>query len=648
MKICLALLLILCLTLLSPARAGETNAPTPREILSAALVKLAGVVEPQPGAAPQTFSASVIITHAEGLPKALVGQKARLAFQAPDRLQLSAKVEDKPLIVGRDGQELWVYAPEKKFGVVGLPGLPRFSTAPEKKDKTELEPIKLPILKEQLLLVPLLAKITMLPPETNDGVRCVVISGAPPPEAVKTFRLLPFTIAVAIRETDSLPARIEFNSGRGLNLRAQLSDVKLTEPWPAGKWKIPAGPEDKIERTALSHLTRFFESAAAQASETIPTLPPATGTRRVIATEGNGRLEDIDGTRVLFLKGTPEEMGRQHGVLLKPQIREVTERMLYGVGVGSSFTKGRWFFGEIEHAQSRLGPFISERTYREMDALALASGLEKEEVRLVNFFSELFHCSGFALYGSATAGGKMYHGRVLDYLKGVGLEQSATVTIFQPDQGHAWVNVGYAGSVGSVTAMNAKHISIGEMGGRGEGNWDGKPMAQLMREVMEKAATLDEAVAILRRGPRTCEYFYVIADANSRRAVGIAATPEKFEIIQAGESHPALPHAIKDAVLMSAGDRYEALAGRVKSKLGKFDTTSARDLMTRPVCMNSNIHSVLFEPETLDFWVANADSKNVASHTRYTRYNLAELLKGPPTSEQTTPGSAAKLKIATD
>jgi hypothetical protein len=45
--------------------------------------------------------------------------------------------------------------------------------------------------------------------------------------------------------------------------------------------------------------------------------------------------------------------------------------------------------------------------------------------------------------------------------------------------------------------------------------------------------------------------------------------------------------------------------------------------------MGSNIHSVLFAPETLEFWVANADSKNVASHTRYTHYNLEELLRKP-------------------
>jgi len=272
-------------------------------------------------------------------------------------------------------------------------------------------------------------------------------------------------------------------------------------------------------------------------------------------------------------------------------------------------------------------PFTDPRYIREMDSMALAAGLPREELRVANFFPELFHCCGFALFGKATEGGKMYHGRILDYIRGLGLEQNAMVIVMQPDKGNAWVNISYAGFVGSVMAMNEKHISIGEMGGRGEGNWDGKPMAQLVREVMEKANTLDEAVVIMRKGPRTCEYYYVIADAKTKRAVGIAATPDKFEVIEAGASDPQLPHAIKDSVLMSAGDRYEELARRVKAGHGRFDAGSARDLMKRPVCMTSNIHSVLFEPESLDFWVAIADSENPAAHARYTHYNLAELLK---------------------
>ena len=45
-------------------------------------------------------------------------------------------------------------------------------------------------------------------------------------------------------------------------------------------------------------------------------------------------------------------------------------------------------------------------------------------------------------------------------------------------------------------------------------------MAELVREVMEKANTLDEAVEIMRKGPRTCEYYYVISDAKIQQRGG--------------------------------------------------------------------------------------------------------------------------------
>ena len=205
--------------------------------------------------------------------------------------------------------------------------------------------------------------------------------------------------------------------------------------------------------------------------------------------------------------------------------------------------------------------------------------------------------------------------------------------VYQPNYGNAWVNLGYAGFIGSVTAMNEKGISIGEMGGAGYGDWDGKPMAELMREVMEKANTLDEAVAIMRNSARTCHYYYVVSDGKSKQAVGISASPTEFRVVHPGEAVPQLPHAFDDAVLLSAGSRYEELAARVKAGYGAFTPDSARDLMTRPVCMGSNIQSVLFEPDTLDFWVANADASHVASAARYTHYNLRELLK----SEAPTP-----------
>lgn len=626
----ISLRLVVFLSLALLGRAAEITNPTPAQVFSSVLNNLADIIEPPEGTPPRTFTATLKVVKAEGWPKSAVGQSARLAYQAPDRITATATVEGKAYSLGRNQQQLWLHAAAKKFGVVGLPGVAKFASAPDKLDSTRLGDLKLPLPREQLNLLALAMDAETPTTETIEGVSCRVLHLTPRSEALGLLNLSPFRLRIWVRDTDQLPARISYSDGKKINVDVEVQQPTLGAPWTDNQWKIRAAAGDKIETTALVHLSRFANIAVAMLENKWPApLGPATGERRVVATEGQGRLERIDGTRVLFVKGTPEEMGQQHGKLLRREIRRVVDRILYGVGVGSSFEKGRWFFGEIEEAQGRLAQFMDPRYVREMDAIAAASGCEKEEVRLANYFPELFHCSGFAVFGEATHGGKLYHGRILDYLRGVGLEQNAVVIVSQPDQGNAWVNVSYAGFVGSVTAMNEKHVAIGEMGGRGEGQWDGKPMAQLVREVMEKADTIDEAVAIMRQGPRTCEYYYVISDAKSKRAVGIASTPTKFETVWAGEAHPRLPHAIKDAVLMSAGDRYENLVKRVKENYGKLDAQGARDLMSRPVAMNSNIHSVLFEPETLDFWVANADAKNVASHTRYTRYNLKELLQAP-------------------
>ncbi len=623
-RVPLVLALALLLPRLAPAQASDTNSV---QLLGSALARLAAIVEPPTNEAPATFTTTLKILKADGLPKELVGHEFELAFQAPDHARLAARWNDQDFVLCRDQQEVWVYEPARKFGLRGSPDVPLFSTAPDRKDTTPLGPIKLPLPAAQLLVLPLLMDLETLPAEKVGTTPCRVLKATPKPEAVSGFKLPRGTFQLWLRESDSLPLRVAYREANGTDLELELVNPQLGPAWQADQWKPHPADGDRIESVARSHVTRFLSVALEMLGNKIPPLGPATGERRVLAREGQGRLELIDGTRVLFLKGTPEEMGRQHGTLLKKDIGDLIDHILYGVGVGSSFAKGRWFFGEIESAQKRLTPFMDPCYFREMDALADAGGFPREEVRLANFFPELFHCSGFALFGSATVGGRLYHGRILDYLRGMGLEQHAVVIVLQPDQGNAWVNVSYSGFIGSVTAMNERHLAIGEMGGRGEGRWDGKPMAELVREVMEKASTLEEAVAIMRKGPRTCEYYFVISDAKARRAVGIAATPDKFETIWPGQSHSLLPHAIPDAVLMSAGDRYEELARRVQANLGKLDAAGARDLMKRPVCMPSNIHCALFAPDTLELWVANADAQNPAAHTRFTRYNLAELLQ---------------------
>ncbi|MBS0264379.1 MAG: peptidase C45 [Planctomycetes bacterium] len=354
---------------------------------------------------------------------------------------------------------------------------------------------------------------------------------------------------------------------------------------------------------------------------------------QTVARCGQGWLELVDGYPVLHLKGTPYEMGYQHGALYKQHVRENMDNLLVKRGdqtvqVGPLKVKPRSVIDSITAVQKKHVP---EKYWEELRGLSAAADIKYQDAVAGNFIPELFHCSGFAIMNTATKDGTLYHGRVLDYAIDWELQDHAVLIVAEPEGGIPFVNVTYAGFIGSVTGMNAKSVSVGEMGGRGIGHWAGVPMAFLVREVLERGGDLDEAIAIFRDNPRTCQYFYVVADGKTNRAVGMEASWDRFELIESGAAHPLLPTPVKDTVLMSAGDRYKELARRTQAGQGVFDADSALKLMDCPVAMKSNLHNVLFAPRSTRLWVANAShDKQPAANQKYYAFQLTDLLARKP------------------
>ncbi len=367
--------------------------------------------------------------------------------------------------------------------------------------------------------------------------------------------------------------------------------------------------------------------------------------RQLVAVEGQGYLELVNGYRVLHLKGSPDQMGRQHGRLLRDQVRANCDFLLSDEG------KKPVTMGPVTLPRSAMSAMlcaqfkerIPKRYLVEMEALASAAGMAGDEVIGCNLIPEMFHCSGFALLSPVTAERKLYHGRILDYGVDLRLQEHAVLIIQEPDGGIPFVNVSYAGFIGSVTGMNLSQVGIGEMGGSGEGQWNGVPMSFLVRDVLEKAHTLDEALAVFRDNPRTCEYYYVISDAKSDSAVGIRAVPESLTVIHAGESHPQLPTPVPGTVIMSAGKRYPELVKRISADAGRFTEQTAIDLMNAPVAMKHNLHDVLMIPADGIVYVANAaDDGSPAWQQKYYRFDIKQLMSSRP--GESAKGGAASVR----
>jgi dienelactone hydrolase len=405
-------------------------------------------------------------------------------------------------------------------------------------------------------------------------------------------------------------------------------ELALSEPGepPA----IDAFPGLEVVTLSREELEWTIARGVRRATEILMPGPTLVAPDRKPREATHGRLRWEGDQRVVTLWGSPEEIGTAHGELLATESWRCIDSVLGVVGIVDTVRTGRWFRHRLEEARDRLGPHIPKRHARESAALATAIGFDPHLFAAVNVFPELFHCSGFAVTGSATSDGTLYHGRVLDYMTQIGLQDAAAVFVVAPHGHIPFASVGYAGFTGSVTGMNAAGVSLGEMGGGGEGQWDGVPMAALMRRGLEECRTLDETLELWRTSPRTCEYFYVFADAKGRRAVGVGATPEALEVVRLGAAHPRLGAGLTDAVVLSSGNRLETLRERIVARHGRLDTPAAMRLMDRPVATASNLHNVLLVPERLELHVAHATHNAVAAERPAVRIDVAAVLKTVP------------------
>ncbi len=383
----------------------------------------------------------------------------------------------------------------------------------------------------------------------------------------------------------------------------------------------------------------------------------------LIAREGKGYLEAIDGQLVVHLKGTHYEMGFQHGKLLADRVKEDIKAYLVDFAYADKHTRE-----ELLGLYAKAQPFLPKGYEEEMKGMSDATGIPLEDIQAVHILPEMYHCSGAAVMNGATKDGKLYHYRSLDYSLDIGkdkqVQENATLLVFEPDGENAYVVVGWAGVLGCVTGMNAKGISVGEMGSSSKDeSFEGIPMIFLLREVMAHATSLDEAVDIFRKGPRTSGYNFIVTDGKIPDARALEVTRSQIAVFAPNDpAENVKPHwAIPDAVRrvnhfvspeLAATQRkeynplvsesasflgYNVISKFLEANRGKFDGDMMIKLCRQYPPNHPCLHQAVFCTSDLRFWVANAKSPKAgkfagAQNQTFYPYNLGDLLAKDPTT----------------
>ena len=371
-------------------------------------------------------------------------------------------------------------------------------------------------------------------------------------------------------------------------------------------------------------------------------------------------LEQPEGLPVVYLEGSPYEMGRQHGELLRDPVRRSVARLLgyFRQYPHIPFFGPRavnWWLGS---AWRQAEPFIPSDYLEELRGLSDASGVGLKDLRRLHAIPDrTYACSGLAAWGRATRDGRLVHTRNLDWNIRAGIQEGAAVFVVHPTGKHAYVNVGWAGFIGVLTGINDQHVSIGQVGAEtDDASYRGLPMPFVMRRVMEEAGSVDDAARLVDQAPRTVGVNYLVADAKVRRALALETTRRHFAVFEADDpKEHAVPYArpIPDAVfradtavdpsirnqqLASGGNpavpglepptgsayavRYLGQGAGVLARYGAIDARRAIEI-AKSVAPPSNVQSVVFAwPE---LWVANAAGQTRAAETTYHRLDLEAL-----------------------
>lgn len=379
---------------------------------------------------------------------------------------------------------------------------------------------------------------------------------------------------------------------------------------------------------------------------------------------------------VVWLSGTPYEMGYQQGELLHEELAAGIDWLNTYHLIDLLLPLAR-LLGLLDLAYENSYPDIIEECRGISDA-AGDVGWEMDVCMLLNFGDMLVEflshgippakklapgCSQAVATGPATVDGRLYHARSLDWDKIDFLLDYPVVFVRQPDDGIPHAFIGFPGNLSPYSGMNAAGVSLAsnEVDPSDNSQHDrvGRSHVQMQAQLLKHAHSLAEARAMIEAADHMTVETIVVADGIAQEAASFEMTAKLLGIrelennVLYATNHfvaPATENADAETSESSARrfDRLAELipAGGEDTYYGEIDPETMVSVLrdrTDPwtglesppdvfdddhsIATNGAIYQIVFDPENLLFWVA-AGAIPVPQQT-FVGFSLGELLELP-------------------
>ncbi len=366
-----------------------------------------------------------------------------------------------------------------------------------------------------------------------------------------------------------------------------------------------------------------------RSSPPTPTLfsKPATGSqrgRRITVGEGEARLP------LVVVRGTPYEMGRQLGELMREEMHHFVPSAMQGVSQQMHVS-----LESMQEAWARSAAYADDRVEQELCGLADGSGIQLGLLQAMHALPLLkpYSCSSVAAWGSATEDGHLYQTRNLDWSLEVKAHEFPVIVVYLPDRGTPHVLPTFAGMIGAHTGMNLKGIALSEMGDSPprEAPYDvhAPHFTTFFRTLLYDADSLTSALTIFRAQPMTKRYHYVFGDGlMEKRAVKIRAhapEPPGKRLAIWNDNDPADENAPALLPGIVFNDEGRGAFPFLKENAGRLNGEKLVHLANCIPIKGGNVENVVYDATGLRLWVSYAGADREAYQRPYTKIDLLTL-----------------------
>jgi isopenicillin-N N-acyltransferase-like protein len=245
----------------------------------------------------------------------------------------------------------------------------------------------------------------------------------------------------------------------------------------------------------------------------------------------------------------------------------------------------------------------------------------------------LVGCSAFATWGDRSADSSLIIGRNFDFYVGDEFARDKIIAFYNPSQGHKFMMVTFGGMTGVLSGMNDQGLTVTINAAKSEiPSGAATPVSIVAREILQYAATIDEAYGIAAKRKMFVSESFMIGSAKDGKAAILEKSPEEQHLYSQSNGELICTNHFQDHVLggtqlnldhmktSASPYRSERLTQLVEKEKKNTVLNTAAILRNQLGLGDANIglgnekavnqliahHGIIFQPEKLKVWVSTA------------------------------------------